>query len=203
MQYAAGSMLHVAQGDMHQVASAVWAATSGAQAGLFAAAGDFKAVAANAPVWLRAHSDAMQVQARGDIQITSTEDCIEVQASDEIELIGGNSRITLKGADITFACPNTFTVKSSQHAFLPPAAEEAAMGSLPRSIKSLYHEQFHLVAEDGVTVLAHRRYRIISTRGTFWEGRTDENGLTERVFTDAEEDLEIFVYPPDNEEEIT
>ena len=191
MQYAAGSMLHVAQGDMHQVASAVWTATSGAQAGLFAAAGDFKAVAANAPVWLRAHSDAMQVQAKGDIEITSTEDCIEVQASDEIELIGGNSRITLKGADITFACPNTFTVKSSQHAFLPPAAEEAAMGSLPSGQKPLYDQAFVLIDKKTGKPLAHYPYRIKRATGAIEKGVTDASGRTHIVSATGEEALTI------------
>jgi uncharacterized protein (DUF2345 family) len=65
-----------------------------------------------------------------------------------------------------------------------------------------FDEQFHLVAEDGVTPLANRRYRITASHGQVWEGVSGPDGLTERVYTDAAVSLSIEVFPSDSAHEV-
>ncbi|WP_414144067.1 hypothetical protein, partial [Burkholderia vietnamiensis] len=65
----------------------------------------------------------------------------------------------------------------------------AHAGDVPR-----YHEQFHLVDDDGKTVLPHTRYEIESESGKRWSGYSDANGFTQHVYTDQPEALSLTVY---------
>ncbi|MEO6590479.1 MAG: DUF2345 domain-containing protein, partial [Pyrinomonadaceae bacterium] len=123
----------------------------------------------------------------------------------KIVLKAGQTSITLEGGNITFACPGTFSVKGSSHAFAGGASSPAYTPPLPGEQflvpevlkKDMFNEQFHLVAEDGETPLINRRYRISASHGQKWEGLSDSDGLTERIYTDAAIDLSIEVFPAD------
>ncbi len=116
-------------------------------------------------------------------------------AQHKIVLQAGQTRLTLEGDDITFACPGQFTVKASRHPFLGGELNVAPLSALPGSLISDfgYDEQFRLVADDGETPLSRCRYRITGNNGDAWEGITDEDGLTERVFTLVPTKLDVEI----------
>lgn len=66
----------------------------------------------------------------------------------------------------------------------------------------LFDEQFHLVGMDGETPLKNCRYRITDSNGQIWEGISDTDGLTERVYTYTAVELSIEICQENNIEEI-
>jgi hypothetical protein len=62
-----------------------------------------------------------------------------------------------------------------------------------------YDEQLQLVYEDGETIVGHRRYRITASNGQIWEGISDADGLTRRVFTQTEVALSIEIFYDEDE----
>ncbi|WP_325089996.1 hypothetical protein, partial [Burkholderia contaminans] len=62
-------------------------------------------------------------------------------------------------------------------------------GDAPR-----YHEQFHLIDDDGETVMPHTRYEIESESGKKWSGFSDADGFTQHIYTDQPESLSLTVY---------
>ncbi|MEA5175703.1 DUF2345 domain-containing protein, partial [Xanthomonas fragariae] len=55
-----------------------------------------------------------------------------VLAQQKIVLQAGQTRLTLEGGDITFACPGQFTVKASRHPFLGGESGTALIDKLPQ-----------------------------------------------------------------------
>jgi uncharacterized protein (DUF2345 family) len=120
-------------------------------------------------------------------------------AQDAVTLFGGGAAIELKGGDITLKASGEFTVKGAAD-WMGGASEPQCPPVLPAGVvkkSGEYHEQFHLVSVDGDTPMAHRKYRITGSNGQVWEGITDGDGLTERVYTDAAVDLQIEIMPAD------
>ncbi|NMM10648.1 MAG: DUF2345 domain-containing protein, partial [Polaromonas sp.] len=61
-------------------------------------------------------------------------DAIRINARTQIVLKAGQTSITLDGADITFACPGTFSVKGSGHSFGDGASGAASLPALPSGL---------------------------------------------------------------------
>lgn len=80
------------------------------------------------------------------------------------------------------------------------------VNSAPASLSTsgIYDERFHLVdAADGETPLPYRRYRITGSDGQTWEGTSDAEGMTLRIYTDEGVDLAIEIFDDgDDEKEI-
>jgi uncharacterized protein (DUF2345 family) len=66
--------------------------------------------------------------------------------------------------------------------------------SRTKAERGLFDERFHLVSQTDDTPLAHRRYRITASSGQQWDGITNSEGLTDRIYTAAEEQLSIEVF---------
>jgi hypothetical protein len=64
----------------------------------------------------------------------------------------------------------------------------------PRVPRAKFDERFHFVGNDGETPMAHRRYRITAEDGQHWEGITNSEGLTERIYTTSEQKLSIEIF---------
>ncbi|TAK94720.1 MAG: type VI secretion system tip protein VgrG, partial [Aquabacterium sp.] len=103
------------QGDAQLTSAHTLSSVSGQTTSLYTHAGGIKAITANAALSLRAHTDAQQIWSDKDLTIQSTTDEIRIQASDSITLTAGQSQIVIKGGDITFTCPGTWTVKGAAH----------------------------------------------------------------------------------------
>ncbi|MCW7536714.1 type VI secretion system tip protein VgrG [Aquabacterium sp. A7-Y] len=130
-QFAGQDLSLIVQGDVQQTAGHTYSSVSGETTSLFTHDGGIQAIAANGPVSLRAHTDAMEILADQDVSVISVNDEIRIHASSKIEMIAGESRITLEGGNITFACPGNFTVKSSGHHWEGPGRGSVSLPALP------------------------------------------------------------------------
>jgi type VI secretion system secreted protein VgrG len=119
------------QGDLHETAAHTAASVSGKTTSVFTHDGGIQAIAGNGPVSIRAHTDAMELYAEQDVTVVSVNDEIRIRAKNKIEMVGGQSKVTLDGGNITFACPGNFTVKSSGHHWEGPGRGAAAFPYLP------------------------------------------------------------------------
>ncbi|WNJ27200.1 type VI secretion system Vgr family protein [Xanthomonas translucens pv. translucens] len=193
--YAGQALQLTVQHDAQLSAGQTLSAVSGQHTALFAQRGPITLIAAAGPVSLQAHTGALELLADQALTVTATDTRIDVLAQHKIVLQAGQTRITLEGDDITFACPGQFTVKASRHPFLGGELNVAPLSALPGSLISDfgYDEQFRLVADDGETPLSRCRYRITGNNGDAWEGITDEDGLTERVFTLVPTKLDVEI----------
>ena len=174
----AGARLHgTAQHDLHLAAGAAFAGVSGDGASLYTAAGGFRAIAQHGPVSLEAHTAPLQILADQSLTVTSTTDRVEILAKDQIVLQCGESRITLKDGDITFATPGAFVVKAGQHLFQGAKSQAAALPHLPTSrITPLPTDlQFRYSYHDGEPVQG-AEYLVTMDDGTTYRGTLDAQG---------------------------
>jgi type VI secretion system secreted protein VgrG len=166
-----------AQGDVHQTAAHTWASVTGKTTSWYVHSGGVRAFAANGPVSLRAHTDALQIWADKDVTVISVNDQITVSASSKIEMIAGQSSVTLDGADIEFKTPGAFTVKGSGHAFLGGASQAASIEALPvgklDEAPAFMELNLH---DEWLMPVAGAAYRVVFDDGTVREGKLDSNG---------------------------
>ncbi|MGE8656391.1 MAG: type VI secretion system Vgr family protein [Achromobacter sp.] len=121
------------QADGHVAARQTFASASGRATSLFVQDGGLRAIAANAPVSIHAHTDMLEMLAGQDITVTSTTDSIEILANTRITLQAAGGAIVMDGADIVFKGPGMFSVKGASHNLIGPASDAAALPALPSS----------------------------------------------------------------------
>ena len=119
------------QGDAHLTAAHTVSSVSGQTTSLYTHSGGIKGIAANGPLSLRAHTDAMQVHADQNVTIQSTTDEIRVFAKDSITLAAGQCQVLLKGSDITLTMPGQFTVKGAAHPWEGGRGKTSSSPDLP------------------------------------------------------------------------
>ena len=130
----ASENLHAtAQADGHVSARQTFASASGRSSSLFVQDGGLRAIAANAPVSIHAHTDMLEMLAGQDVTITSTTDSIEILANTRITLQAAGGSIVMDGGDILFKGPGMFSVKGASHNLIGPASDAAALPALPSS----------------------------------------------------------------------
>jgi type VI secretion system secreted protein VgrG len=193
----------VSQGDWQETAAHTASLVSGRTASWYAHQGGIQLKAGNGPVSLRAHTDRLEILADQDVQVLSVNDEITISAGTRIELVGGDSKVVLDGGNIEFVTPGSFTVKAATHSWEGAQSSPATLPALPGSTVATeappdidgYDEQFHLVSAEG-EILAHRPYRIVGGNGQVWEGVSDAEGLTQRIFTRTAVGLTVEVLPP-------
>ncbi len=128
----ASENLHVTtQADGHVAARQTFASASGRSTSLFVQDGGIRAVAANAPVSLHAHTDMLEMLAGQDITVTSSTEGIEILANQRITLQAAGASIVMDGGDIVFKGPGMFSVKGASHNLIGPASDAAALPALP------------------------------------------------------------------------
>jgi type VI secretion system secreted protein VgrG len=183
----------VAQGDLQLTAARTLAAVSGEALSVFTHSGGLQVIAANAPVGIRAHTDGLALQAHEAVSIVSVDDEITVSAQSKVELIAGQGRILLDGADITFACPGSFTVKAGSHGWHGAQSDAAILEKLPDSRVKLFDEAFILKNNVTGEVMANVNYRVKYESGEYAYGTTNERGQTQLLTTEKAEVLVIEV----------
>jgi type VI secretion system secreted protein VgrG len=104
----AGEQLHiVTQGDSHYAAAHTLSSVSGKTSTLYAHEGGLEAVAANGPLSIQAPTDELELLADKEVTVVSVNDSISINAKTKIVLKAGQTSITLEGANITFAWPES------------------------------------------------------------------------------------------------
>ena len=187
-----------AQGDIQHTAAHTFASISGQTTSWFTHEGGLKAYAANGPVSLQAHTDALQILADKDVTVISVNDEVTVAASTRIELVAGQSSIVLDGANIDFTCPGNWQVKASAHAFLGGGSQTAALPTLPDSRVKLFDQQVRAINQLTGKPIAGLPYKLTSASGDVLYGTTDEAGKTFRAASVSQEAVRVEwgVTPP-------
>jgi type VI secretion system secreted protein VgrG len=194
------------QGDAHLSSAHTLSSVSGQTTSLYTHAGGIKAITANADLSLRAHTDAMQVWADKDVVVQSVGDEVRIQAQDSITLTAGQSQILIKGGDITFTCPGTFTVKGAGHAWEGPGNQATTMFELPEglahvsstadSLISAQPERYSqrvLVIDPVTGETQSSKYVLLKDMQVMERGRTDGQGLSARYVQEAEGGLDVLI----------
>jgi Rhs element Vgr protein len=200
--FAAQDQSLAVQSDLHEAAAHTASSVSGRTTSLFAHDGGIQAVAAHGPVSLRAHTDQLALYADQEVRVVSVHDEIHIQARERIEIVGGESRLTLAGSDITFACPGTFTVQSAGHHWEGPAHHSVQLPTLPRAVNAplpphnplftSYDEQVVFKDALGFPINGRLRYAVVNMADTTQsvEGDTLIRGEVERMETPEAHPLE-------------
>jgi type VI secretion system secreted protein VgrG len=191
--FAQGNLSWTTQGDSHWAAQHTVSVNSGDATTLFTHDGGMHVIAANAPVSLAAHTDAMEVFADQSINVTSTNNAILVEAQQKIVLQAGQSAIVLEGGNITFTCPGSFSVKGAAHQFSGGDRDVASLGALPNEFAHIFDQKLRLVYPNTEIAIANHPYRITASTGEIIEGTTDDDGYTMRILTKGEATLDIEI----------
>lgn len=200
----AGRHLHwTTQSDLHMTAGHTLSSVSGAATSLFTHSGGIQAIAANGPVSLQAHTDALEILADKEITVISVNDCIEIKAKEKIVLQAGESSITLEGGDITFACPGTFSVKGGQHVFDKGGRQTANLQNLPGELSEEARNWIslnYLDAEIGEGI-PDVEYEIHFDKGPVLTGTLDANGKARHENVDNKPVKKVIYKPRKPKEE--
>ncbi|MBB3223952.1 DUF2345 domain-containing protein [Pseudoduganella umbonata] len=191
------------QSDLHMAAAFTVSSVSAEATGLYTHEGGVQAFAGNGPVSLQAHTGQLEILADKEVTVISVNDCIEIKASKKIVLQAGQSSVTLDGGDITFACPGNFSVKGGKHVLDGGASAAANFYGLSNARVNLptnplrYSQQINIAGmleNDPEPAGAHYE---IWTKGSdarlLARGTVSADALSERIFTDTAEDIEIIV----------
>lgn len=182
----------VAQHDVHAAAAHTSSWVSGESTSLYTHQGELQAIAANGDLSLRAHTDALELLADKDIAVISVNDEITITASQRIEMFGGDSKVVLDGGNIEFATSGSFTVRAASHAWAGGESGSAGLASLPDSRAKVFHEQFRAVDQLTGLPVEGKPYRLVMADGSEIKGRTDENGLTQRIASSEAESVQLY-----------
>ena len=101
----------------------------------------------------------------------------------------GQTSITLDGANITFACPGTWSVKGAGQGWDSGASLAADLGKLPNSLYKLFDEQFQLRDPNGKP-LEGVPYSVEGA-SAHDVSHTPADGKTQRLGGDSSEDLKF------------
>ncbi|MEN4922150.1 type VI secretion system tip protein TssI/VgrG, partial [Achromobacter spanius] len=155
----AGEHLHAtAQSDAHVAATQTYAAVSAKSASVFAQQGPLRAISAQAPVSLHAHTDILEALAGQDITVTSSAEGIEILGNQRVTLQAAGGSVTLDGADIVFKGPGLFSVKGATHNFVGPGSDAASLPALPSTtVDDPLIVSAELVHKDGVMAAAAKK----------------------------------------------
>jgi len=156
---------------------------------LFVQNAGMKLIAAAGKVRIEAQSDEMTLAALNDVAITSTDGRIVLNASKEIWLGVGGSYIRITGQGIENATTGQILEKSAKWSKSAAASMRVPLPDLPGT--KPYSAQFTVRDKSGA-ILRNYPYRIEAESGPAWYGRTDENGLTQRVWLASQQNVHVF-----------
>ncbi len=164
-----------------------------------------KLIANQGPVSVQAQNDKLELLARHGLDITSSEDEIRITARKKITLNANGSYIQMDRYGIEAATEGEINLRSVYFAYHNEKCRNApTLPDLPtpNNPPFEYSQQYQLLRPDGQMPVANSRYVIKTHDGSQeWRGVSDEEGLTERVWTVDETDLSISYDLPEEEEE--
>ncbi|TAL15907.1 MAG: type VI secretion system tip protein VgrG [Aquabacterium sp.] len=175
--YSAQDFSLVAQADLHHAAAHTWAAVSGGGSSLYTHAGGLRAIAANGPVSLRAHTGRQELLAEQGISVTSSSGEIVVQAAQRIELAAGGCQVVLDGGDITFKAPGAFRVKAASHDWAGSGGQAARLPALPAGLATQPSRVLELnFRYQDMQPVVGADYQVHFEDGSWRSGKLDDQG---------------------------
>jgi type VI secretion system secreted protein VgrG len=172
---------------------------------VFVARAGIKLFAGKGKVQIQAQDDEIEAIAKKDVRITSVDGHIEITAPKSIRLTAGGCQIEVGNGQITLKAPGPVNIHGSVKNLTGPASVTPDLPQLPKvplpvdMEKPLFSQQFdlsHLAHNDDVIGFCSKGkpYSVYDKQGNFIaSGTVDENGLTDRVFTNEPKDLVLFV----------
>ncbi|NIE63700.1 type VI secretion system Vgr family protein [Burkholderia sp. Ax-1719] len=152
---------------------------AGEKASLFARAG-LKVFAGKGPVDVQAQNGPMSLTADRDVSIASVNGKVHVAAAKEIILECGGAFIQIKDGNITLGAPFDLFFKVIT---IQKKGKESMRTPLPDLPGDKDYSAQFTVRDTSGAILKNYPYRLEAENGSMWYGRTDENGLTERIWT--------------------
>ena len=163
---------------------------------LFVHRAGMKLIAAAGGITIQAHDDQVQIIANKVLTLISQADWVDIKGKKGIRLHGSDCMVEISDIVQFFTSkPVLFHGNLETLAAMnkPHPRWETGPTDKSRAERGEFDERFHLVSEKDNTPLAHRRYRIFSESGQQWDGVTNSEGLTERIYTAAEEKLSLEI----------
>jgi type VI secretion system secreted protein VgrG len=153
-------------------------------------------IAAKDAIDIQAQGDELKVQGRDEVNVVSANAHVDWAAAKRISLsTAGGASITIEGGNIMVQCPGKILVHAGKKSFGAPTRIGYKLSLLPQSCGvelREYDEQFHLVSRANQPI-ADAHYRITTSTGEIFEGRTDCQGFTQRIKTHAAVELTIEI----------
>jgi len=103
----------------------------------------------------------------------------------------GGSRLVINDQGITLITGGKFEVKAGQHIFKSGEQVVSHFPVLPES-KGIFNLSVQLIDNQN-TPYKNKAYFAISESGKQFEGMTDENGYTQRIYTEKEEQISFHL----------
>jgi type VI secretion system secreted protein VgrG len=159
--------------------------TSNHGVSLFTQEGGIKAIANQGEVQIQSQNDAMQVAALKDVSITSSQGKVTIAAKTELVMACGNGYIKIKSdGSIEIGSPAVVEVKSQAFNRLGAASLAIPLPNISASTKSFSHQ---FKAENPYTkepTVDVPYFIDIEGQAPIY-GKTDDQGLTKRIYTEA------------------
>jgi type VI secretion system secreted protein VgrG len=164
---------------------------------LFIQNAGMKLIAAAGKVTVHAQNDDADIIAHKVLTLISQSDWIDLKGKKGIRLHGAESMIEVSDR-IQIYTSTPVLIHGNLETLGPqkrpqPDYIKTIKNFTPIPERGKFDERFHLVAEDGETPLAHRHYRIHSVAGPYWEGVTNAQGLTDRIYTSSPQELSVEI----------
>jgi type VI secretion system secreted protein VgrG len=165
---------------------------------LFVHKAGMKLIAAGGKVSVQAQTDNVEVIANKVLELLSETDWVNVRGKKGVRLHGANNMLEI-GEQVQFFTAAPVLFHGNLETLAPSARPQPAGKELTERLQRIaargsFDERFHCLSADGGTPLAHRRYRITAKNGQSWEGVTNSEGLTERVYTESKQALLLEVF---------
>ena len=155
-----------------------------------------KLIAAGGKITVQAHDDDIQIIANKVLSLISQSDWVDIKGKKGIRLHGSNCMVEI--SDVVQFFTNKPVLFHGNLETLAASSKAHPQWETGPTIKTKaergdFNERFHLVSQTEDTPLAHRRYRVTSESGQQWDGVTNSEGLTERIYTSTEEELSLEI----------
>ncbi|WP_404980307.1 MULTISPECIES: DUF2345 domain-containing protein [unclassified Caballeronia] len=156
---------------------------------LFAYQQGMRFIAAKGPWMAQAQSGAMSLAALNDVTVSSSDGRVVITAAKEVWIGAGGSYVQINGSGIVNGSPGAILEKGAVWDKAGADSMRVPPPDLPG--EKAYSAQFTVRDRDG-SILKNYSYRMEAESGVTWYGRTDENGLTERVWTASEQSIHLY-----------
>lgn len=146
-----------------------------------------KLFAAKGKVEIQAQDDALEAIAKKDVTVTSVEGKVVITGATELVVNCDGAFMKLAGGNMELGAPGNILLKCANVQKMGSADYDAPKPELPQG----YSENFIAQDKESGDILANTRYRITTSDGSVYEGRTDSEGKTAEIFGAAKSKINI------------